>query len=239
MLDALLRLVCPDRCAACDAITEPPPGLCSDCRPALYELDGACPICAEPQQSAQPIACSRCRRRPPAFARAHAPYLYGSELAEALLRLKFGGGGKRGRVDLVRPLACLLTPAMARLAPGFDAIVPVPLHHKRLRERGFSQAHRLAISARGRLARPAPPVLGHVLLRHRTTTPQATLGRQKRIANVRAAFTVAEPAKARGRKLLLVDDVLTTGSTASACARVLQRAGASLVEVLTLARAEF
>jgi len=163
------------------------------------------------------------------------PWRYGGELATAIRRFKWGARGRAGRPELARPLAQLVLPALA----GVDAelVVPVPLHPSRLAERGFAQALILASHAL-RLARVRAPLAHDVLVRQRPTAEQAGLARPARIANVAGAFAVTDPARVRGRHVLLVDDVVTTGATAAACTRVLRRAGASAVTVVALARAE-
>jgi ComF family protein len=154
-------------------------------------------------------------------------------MREAIHALKYGG-----RPVVATPLGRLL----ADLAPGVvpappaewaEGLVPVPLHRARLAERGFNQAELLAApcAARWRL-----PVFGRVLVRTRPTPPQTDLDAAARRANVRNAFAVPRPAEVRGRRLLLVDDVLTTGATADAAAQALRAAGAAAVGVLTLAR---
>jgi ComF family protein len=116
---------------------------------------------------------------------------------------------------------------------AIDAVVPVPLHRRRARERGFNQADILARVVGKRLHRP---VLRRAVARVRPTPPQAGKARD-RVRNVRGAFAVRDPARIEGRSLLLVDDVLTTGATVNECAKVLMKAGARAVLVYTLARA--
>jgi ComF family protein len=146
------------------------------------------------------------------------------------------------REPLAVPLASLLAEEGARLlgfaaddptgAP-FDAIVPVPLHPARLTERGFNQAELLAAPCARRWQRP---LLTRALRRIRPTRPQTDLDAVARRQNVAGAFAVAQPAAIADRRLLLVDDVLTTGATVGAAARALARAGAASVGVLVLAR---
>jgi ComF family protein len=135
---------------------------------------------------------------------------------------------------MAAPLGDLLVESMASLpAPGPDVVVPVPLHPRRERERGFNQSLLLAQRV-GRALRC--PVRSDLLVRTVHTPPQTELSGDARRSNVRKAFAARRPAPLAGRQVLLVDDVFTTGSTAEACARCLKRAGASSVVVLTVAR---
>jgi ComF family protein len=114
-----------------------------------------------------------------------------------------------------------------------DALVPVPIHWRRRWRRGFNQTDELALVLREHTGLPIEP-----LLRRHTNSSQAGLTHQRRRANVRQAFSVAAPHRAAGRRLLLIDDVFTTGATANACARTLKQAGAAHVSILALARAD-
>jgi ComF family protein len=230
----LLTLIYPEMCAACDALCLAP-GLCPRCAESLYATAPCCPVCALPEDGAAGLVCRRCRRSPPPFARTLAPWRYGGELAVAIRRYKYGGARGGGLPELARPLAALLAGA---LVVDVDVVVPVPLHRERLVARGFSQAHLLARLAL-RAARVRAPLVG-ALTRLRATDEQAGLTRAARAANVSGAFTVPAPAAraVAGRRVLLVDDVITTGATASACARALRHAGAAEVTIAAVARAE-
>ncbi len=173
--------------------------------------------------------CGRSRR--PGFAYARAALRYGEIAREAIHAFKFGG--RRG---LANPLGDLLAGLGLRALPGAapDLLVPVPLHPRRARERGYNQALLLA----RRLERAwGVPVAAHALRRAVPTQPQADLDAAARRRNVRDAFAVQSPGLIAGRHVVLVDDVLTTGATAGECARTLSRAGAATVGVLTVARA--
>ncbi len=155
-------------------------------------------------------------------------FVYGGPLADALQRFKYGG-----RSDLAAPLGALLAKAAGRHAGHVDAVVPVPLHRRRLRTRGFDQT--------ALLARPVARALGVAfeprrLVRTRATPPQVGLDAAARSDNVRGAF-LARPRPRRPRVLLL-DDVRTTGATLEAAARALQAAGTREVRLITLAIAE-
>jgi ComF family protein len=212
------RLLWPARCAGCDGFVAERCSFCDRCAEGLLPLGQACPRCALPDRR-----CS-CRVAPPPFVAAQAVFLYGDVISQALLRFKHGG-----RVDLARPLGQLLRPFLQTSA---GAIVPVPLHPRRLRARGFNQALELV-----RAARPHVPLWVDVLRRRRDTPSLGHLSPDARRALVADAFFVRDPRRVAGKRLLLVDDVMTTGATAAACTQTLIEAGAAEIRVLALARA--
>jgi ComF family protein len=219
----------PPVCLVCGGDGEPGRDLCAGCARNLCRNAHACACCAEPlPESAPPGSlCGRCQRSAPAFDVCRAPYLYAPPLDGLLTGLKFNARLAHGRL-----LATLLADAIR--TPGFDppdVLVPVPLHRTRLRERGFNQALELARPAAQALGIPLDP---EVLARARPSAPQSGLQRSLRHANVRGAFVVARAP--RVRSIALIDDVLTTGHTASEAAAVLKRAGVARVEVWVVAR---
>ncbi|MEO8800216.1 MAG: ComF family protein [Polyangiaceae bacterium] len=160
-----------------------------------------------------------------------APYRYGGAISRAIARFKYEGHG-----ELARPLSSLLLRALPFVRPlAIDGVVPVPLHPARAAERGFNQSMLLAKPLAVALNRP---VHVRALERVRDTPRQATLDRSLRLANVATAFVARMPLLVRGKALLVVDDVRTTGATANACAHALLGAGALRVHVLTLAFAD-
>jgi ComF family protein len=174
--------------------------------------------------------CAGCRRRGPGFDYARAAAPYDGVLRDAVHAFKFAG-----RRALAAPLGDLLvelgTTGLPAGMPGL--LVPVPLHPRRERERGFNQATLLA----RRLGRAwGCPVRGDLLARTVATPSQTALAAAARQANVRSAFRLRRPAPVAGRHVALVDDVLTTGATLSECARCLREAGAVMVGALTVAR---
>jgi len=236
-LNLLLDAVFPADCEACARPLPPDHGscLCPACRASMsVPPEPLCPTCGVPVAlAAMSVPCSRCLRHPPAFTTARASALYLpagtglNPLAVAIQALKY-----RGRRNLAADLGALMADRYP-FAP--DALlVPVPLHPGRLRRRGFNQALLLArVVARRHALRLAP----RLLVRTRATEVQAGLSATDRRRNLRDAFALRAPARLLGRSLVVIDDVLTTGVTADACARVLRAAGAHRVDVYTAGRA--
>jgi len=167
---------------------------------------------------------------PPAYDRARAAARYGDVARDLVHLLKYGD-----RLDLARPLGRWMARAGAELLADADALVPVPLHWSRLWQRRFNQSAALAQAIS---SISGVPVADHILARDQATPPQVGLTKSERASNVQGAFSVPKSARidVKGRKLIVIDDVLTSGATASACARVLRRARASRIDVLVLAR---
>ncbi|MFO0758598.1 MAG: ComF family protein [Byssovorax sp.] len=156
--------------------------------------------------------------------------LYGGALGTAIRRLKYGS-----RPDLGRPLGHLALRAARQAGLTVDLVVPVPLHPDRLVERGYNQASLIAaVVSRGL----GVPMAARALHRVHATAPQALLGRQARLDNLAGAFAAREASRLRGRRVLVVDDVATTGATLGACREAMMCAGAASVIGLVLARAE-
>src|SRR4051794_12779588 len=224
------QLLWPARCAGCDERVNPAATFCPPCEATLVPLAGACPTCALPREG---DSC-RCAADPFPFSQARAAFAYGAAVSDALLRFKHGG-----RLDLARPLGRSLWPALEPLLEGADAVLPVPLHPRRLRARGFNQALELTSAARAAVGRgtPWPPLWVDALRRIRDTPVLGRLSPRERRALVAGAFTVPAPARVQGKVLLVIDDVMTTGATLAGCAQVLRAAGAVEVRVASFARA--
>lgn len=227
--DAIADVFFPPACAACDEVLPAPGAFCEACRALLLDVgDVSCARCGEPGRFPED-GCPRCRARPPPFARAFAPFEHDGAMARAIHRLKY-----EDRPDLARPLGRLLASAAERvLAAMPGALVPVPLHESRFRERKFDQAALLAVAVAEVVQRPVEDTW---LSRTRATPRQVGLSEAQREDNVSGAFAAA-PA-VRAQSVVLVDDVFTTGATAREAARALTLAGAERVFVLTLARAK-
>lgn len=226
LASALLDLLLPRCCIACGEPVPQAADLCAICAISLEPILDPCPVCALPGPAGSP--CLACQRRPPPFSSCRAAWAYGGALARAIQRLKYGG-----HAHLAPGLARLLDPCLED-HPPVDLCVPVPLHPARLRQRGYNQAALLL-----RHAAPAlpGPVSWAALRKIRLDPRQVALDRQARLRNLRGAFQVSPRARVRGARVLLLDDVMTTGATAAACSETLLDAGAAQVHVLTLARA--
>lgn len=215
----------PPTCVLCGGSGLPGRDLCAVCRDDLPYNEPACETCARPIALAG--VCGACQRRPPPFDAALAALRYAPPVDWLVRRFKFDGRLSCG-VALAELMAGAIMEAGLEL-PG--AIVPVPLHRARLRSRGFDQARELARVLSGRLETPARDDL---LRRIRPTAEQSGLDAAKRHGNVRRAFQLAKHPPAH---VALVDDVMTTTSTAAECARELKRAGCERVQVWVAARA--
>jgi ComF family protein len=237
---AAVDLLFPPVCLVCGEPGGRRPALCEACGRSIVRLAPPwCAVCGRPFWTlagesvppASPAAqvCGPCRSRRPGFTYARSAAAYEGTVREALHAFKFSG-----KTALAGPLGDLLLETCARGVPvAPDLVVPVPLHPARERERGFNQA---ALLAR-RVARGlGVPLDVRALRRVRATRAQTDLSGAERRANVRGAFAVRDRANLAGRHVLLVDDVLTTGATISACARALLDAGATTVGALTVAR---
>jgi len=237
VLKAFLDILFPPRCHACKAFI-PDAGaihLCAACLEACTLIRSPlCKTCGMPFLAAggDDHLCGVCITEPPRFTAARAAALFGGPVRDLIHRLKYNG-----RVQLCRPLGLLTGQQLASFAEAAsaDLVIPVPLHVKRLRQRGFNQAILLGeiLARQWRL-----PLSRANLQRIRWTEPQINLSAAERVANVRGAFAVSEPALLKGKRIILVDDVFTTGSTVAECARVLFKAEAAEVRVVTVCRAE-
>lgn len=226
VLGTIGRLLLPPRCVLCEGRGHRGRDLCRACAEELPRNASCCARCALPLPVPAEL-CGLCLKRAPAFDAALVPYRYAYPLDRLLTRFKFGADLGVGRV-----LAELIgDAARRRVAPG-TLVIPVPLHARRLAERGFNQAHELARLTAARLELELAP---RALRRVRKTVAQTGLAADERRRNLRRAFEAAD--RVAGRAVVLLDDVVTTTATARECARALKRAGALRVELWAVARA--
>lgn len=234
----LLDVILPPHCLGCGVIVDEPGSLCHQCWESVTFLGPPmCGHCGMPFefQVGDEALCAACIRRPPLFERARAVLAYDEHSRDLILGFKHAD-----RTEAAPAFGRWLARAGADLVADTDIVAPVPLHWSRLWRRRYNQSALLAhalrrgVKAGGRHV----PVIPDLLIRHKRTPPQGGMGAAGRARNVRGAFRVNArfQARIRNARVLLIDDVLTTGATVEACTRVLLRAGAGAVDVLTLAR---
>ena len=231
-----IRFLLPVDCAACGSALadDPIPLFCAGCWETISPLTHSrCARCDRPFPSLVATTyspnhvCQSCAERPPSYTRAWTLYPYLPPLQDAICLFKY-----RGKVALASPLTRLM---IDRLPPldSLDLIMPVPLHAQRLREREFNQSLLLA----DRVARHLNiPVSVANLIRIASSPAQTTLSRKGRLKNLRGAFALHHPESIEGKRILLIDDVYTTGTTVNECAKTLRKGGSGDVFVLTLGR---
>jgi len=232
LLNRLLNLVFPPQCLHCDALVPQNGTLCLPCwQQVQFISDPLCECCGLPFEFAEAGSmCADCLHTRPPFAHARTALRYDDHSSALITRLKYAD-----QTQLAAVYGPWLAKAGKELIARSDAIVPVPLHYFRFVKRRYNQS---ALLAQSLAKHTALPVLPDILTRTRPTKPQTGLTRKQREDNVKGAFS-ANPKHThhiKGKNILLVDDVFTTGSTLQACTKALLKAGAMQVNVLTLAR---
>jgi ComF family protein len=228
-----LDLLLPPRCISCQSSTDLPGELCATCWSEVRFIDDPiCAACGFPfEYDLGPGAlCAACHTQPPQYARARTVMAYDDHSRGLVLAFKHGD-----RLEGAPTLARWMARAGRELLADADIIAPVPLHRWRLLSRRYNQSAVLA----NQIARTADCLsVPDLMSRVRATPSQGGLSRSQRRKNVSGAFAVRSQRRAEveGRKVLLIDDVMTTGATVDACAKVLVKAGAERVDILTLAR---
>ncbi len=229
---AILDAVLPPRCLACGGTVEEPGALCGRCWGGMtFFAPPWCAVCGLPfpYPVGAEAVCGDCARERRAWDRARAVFRYDKNSRQLVLALKHGD-----RTHMAGALGAWMQRGGGEILDGADLLVPVPLHWTRLFQRRYNQAALLAwaIHAAG-----GPPVVADWLVRRRRTPSQGHRGPVARERNVRSAFAMRPGRDVAGKRVVIIDDVLTTGATVEECARVLKRAGAASIGVLTLARA--
>ncbi|QNM82681.1 ComF family protein [Sphingomonas sabuli] len=228
VLRSLLDFALPPRCSGCGVIVNEVDSFCPPCWTKLEFLGpGGCQHCGIPLNATDAETCAACLAKPPRLDRIRAAVAYGDISSSIAMRLKYGR-----KIALARTMSRYMRPHLAGL-PDDAVLVPIPLHRARLWSRSFNQS---AFVARALARQTGLPVEVDALRRVRATPPLRGMGTRERRRTVAGAFRARPGADLRGRTIILVDDVYTSGSTANACARVLKRAGAARVDLVSWAR---
>ncbi len=221
----ILDLLFPAACHACQGELRKSaiPFFCEACWSGIRPLEGPfCPQCGKPFSSSWALSfspghrCGDCRSDPPFFDRIMTPYSFDGVLAKAVFLYKYNR-----KVSLASPLVALILPFLESIEK-IDLILPVPLHQERLREREFNQSLLLG-NVLGKVLKK--PVEEHLLIKIKPTDHQMKLNRSDRRKNLKHSFRVSDARRIAGKKVLLVDDVFTTGATMNECAKVLKKEG--------------
>ena len=223
-----LDFALPPRCAGCGTIVADVHSFCAECWKQIAFLgDAGCRVCGLPLQATESTTCAVCLAKPPRIARTRSAVAYDDLSRGLAIRLKYGR-----KVAIARTMARYMAP-LIRTSNSESVLMPVPLHRTRLWSRGFNQSALVAHELARRLKLRSEPL---ALRRTKRTPPLKGMTPLQRRKAVAGAFRVADKGAIAGKTVILIDDVLTTGSTAQACARTLKRAGAARVELITWAR---
>lgn len=221
--NTFLDIVFPPTCTVCG---EEGAWICPACIAGFSPCENTrCPLCKKPFYRG--FLCVSCREQC-AFSQCCSSFSYTDALKRAVHAIKFGSA--RLSIPLLVPFLCDTWDMFGNDA--VDCVMPIPLHVRRLRERGFNQAE---VFARGVGVHLGKPLMTDILIRSRETKAQAELSREERRANIKDAFSCRADARFDGASVLLIDDVCTTGATLSDAARALHRVGARTISALTLA----
>lgn len=234
-ISALIELALPPRCHLCRTMLDSatPLHICNDCLLTFETVAPPfCSICGTPFEGVgNNHPCGLCIQHPPPWKQARAAFIHDGGCRKLINSFKY-----EHRSHLRRPIAMLTASVLKEFveSTNADCLIPVPLHCKRLRNRGFNQSL-LVAELTGSIWKI--PVISRGLIRVRNTRPQMEMTAAERAENIKGAFAPNNTDDIKGKSILLVDDVFTTGATVAECSRVLKHAGAKSVSVATVARA--
>ncbi len=229
----LLRLIYPPKCVFCSAVVENDRfAVCDNCIEDLPHNTRACRVCGMPLDTVfGDLLCTRCRKRKRAFESAYVPFVYKDKVRSAILRFKFGN--RRASAKTFATYMLLKIRELEGQRP--DMITFVPMHFIRRGMRGYNQAELLARALGEIMHVPVKPTLRKT----KHTMPQSKRGGRERQKAPKGVYALQKDADVAGKKILLLDDVITTGTTLDVCARILKTAGADRIEVATVAATAF
>ncbi len=233
MVRALLRLLFPPKCAFCDKVVENDRfSVCEECLAKIAYNKRACKVCGTPLDTVYgELLCTACRKKRRSFTKAYVPLIYKETVREGILGMKFRG--KRARA--VTFAAFILLKLREAGAERPDVITYVPMHFIRLGQRGYNQARLMALALGDMLHVPVIKTLRKI----KHTLPQSKRSGRDRLYALEGAFKAYKPDAFRGKTILLVDDVITTGASMNTCAKVLRGAGAKEIQVAAAAATPF
>ena len=225
----LLSHLFPSRCIFCHKTLAQAIEICPDCYTSLPHNESCCLRCALPLPDGlgDSVICGRCISKTPAFDYAHSLFRYEDDVIGLVHQLKFGE-----KISHARSIGEMLSARLLQTGESPDCLLPVPLHHSRLRQRGFNQSIEIS---RVIAKRSGIPLEYDAVVRHRRTSAQTGLDAKQRKKNIRGAFTLVQAIDYQ--HVLIIDDVMTTGATVEELARVLKKSGVERVGVLSIARA--
>ncbi len=233
LLKGLINLLFPPYCPICgkSILDEDGAGFCKDCISLMIPInEPCCPGCSTPYPSASfGHFCQECSERERYYDLGRSLFIYHGKIKEAVHLFKYGG-----RRSLINSFEELIPRKIPAPLGKYDLVIPVPLHIRKLRKRGFNQSLLIARTVGKLWDIEVDPF---ILKKIKDTPPQTELSYDERVINVKGAFSVNNPERILKKNILIVDDVFTTGSTIRECARELKRSGAKRVDFFTVARA--
>ena len=232
IISFLSNLIFPPRCYICGKVATGESGLCPDCfKQIIFLTDQCCPVCGRPytfpKEDGESLVCLKCIQNPPKLKALRAAFAYTKFSRKLILPFKHGD-----RLDLI-PFLVKLLYAKSEIFKDVDVLIPVPIHRLRMMKRKYNQS---AMLARPLAKKMGKPCLLSVLIRQKNTASLGHSGKEARKKQLKGAFKVTQKEMIKGKKILLIDDVYTSGSTLNECADTLLKSGAKEVYGLVLAR---